>query len=625
MRPVVASGSVDMASSPEAVWPLLTDTDRTSRLLGNEPVSFTPIEAGAEGRTTARFLADTRAGGFRIQYEEAPYEWSHGRTFSVTRKMRSGPLTSYSLTWALTRGALEGGTRATVHLELVPRSWIIWPIAWLNARRFVAHLVTVATGLDAHVRDHAPSPYLKPVGEVNPEALARAVDQLKRAELDDAMVERLGAFVRDAPDADVVRIRPFELADRWGTDRRATLRACLRAVPAGLLELRWGLICPSCMTASKQVQALDQVPSEGHCQLCDISFELELDRAVEATFLPHHGVRPVPEQLFCIGGPARTPHVHSQANFALEMTKTMVAPSGTGRYRVFARGGAAATLEVQDDGAANAEVSIDPGAVHPARICVAPGASIAIHNASGAPRHVKIEKLGFASQAATAHFVSTIGEFRTLFSSDLLKRSTPLKVARVAVLFSDLTGSTALYSKVGDAAAFRLVDDHFDLIRKIVDEREGAVVKTMGDAVLATFADASHCARAATAMLSEFEHFRAAHKHGDLVGIKLGIHAGACYVVTANGALDYFGQTVNVASRVQHLAGAGELVCMRELFDLLPEGDRAKLVVREHLDAIVKGVDEPLALVRVALAARLVPAAPPSTRDAVEPRSIRPA
>src|SRR5205807_8187211 len=104
---------------------------------------------------------------------------------------------------------------------------------------------------------------------------------------------------------------------------------------------------------------------------------------------------------------------------------------------------------------------------------------------------------------------------------------------------------------------------------------------------------------------------------------KLGMHAGACYVVTANGALDYFGQTVNVASRVQHLAGSGEIVLVRELYDLLPEEERARLVLRETFEAVVKGVDEPLALVRVALRDKIVVEAPPSHRDAAEPRSIR--
>ena len=223
-------------------------------------------------------------------------------------------------------------------------------------------------------------------------------------------------------------------------------------------------------------------------------------------------------------------------------------------------------------------------------------------NRTATPLHVKVERIAFTNLAATAHAVSNLAEFRTLFSSDLLKRGTPLKVARVAVLFSDLTGSTALYSKVGDAAAFRFVDDHFDVLRAAVEAHGGVVVKTMGDAVLATFTDTSACASAAIDALQRFEAFRAAHPHGSHVGLKLGMFTGPCYVVTANGALDYFGQTVNVASRVQHLAGSGEIVMLRASLDALDAATREKLMEREDVTARVKGVDEPLELVRLALA-----------------------
>jgi adenylate cyclase len=172
----------------------------------------------------------------------------------------------------------------------------------------------------------------------------------------------------------------------------------------------------------------------------------------------------------------------------------------------------------------------------------------------------------------------------------------PLKVAHAAVLFSDLTGSTALYARVGDAAAFRLVDDHFDLLREVVRAHEGVVVKTMGDAVMAAFVDAGQCARAAADALARFEEFRAKHKHGGLVGIKLGLYAGACYVVTANGALDYFGQTVNVASRVQHLARSAQIVMPADVFASLGS---MPLAERERFEASVKGVEGPLALVRL--------------------------
>jgi class 3 adenylate cyclase len=195
-----------------------------------------------------------------------------------------------------------------------------------------------------------------------------------------------------------------------------------------------------------------------------------------------------------------------------------------------------------------------------------------------------------------------MSEFRRLFSKDLLKPSTPLKVGHCAILFSDLTGSTALYTKAGDAAAFRLVDDHFDVLRKAIDAAGGTVVKTMGDAIMAAFLEPTACTRAAIDCLRAFERFRKTHPNGADTGLKLGLFAGPCYVVTANDTIDYFGQTVNCASRVQHLADSGEIALEEETYDLLPEKERAELRVVERLETHVKGVEKPLRLVRTRLA-----------------------
>jgi adenylate cyclase len=569
-------------------------------------VRYRPIED--DGASGARFLAETRAGGFKLVYEEFPFEWSHQRTFGVHRRMLGGPIESYAwrCTLSATRaadadGALEGGTRATVRMEITPRHALFAPIAWMNARLFTAKFAALGALIDAHVLEGAPSPYVKPASAADEARIAAAVQRMKDDAVTSELADRLGALVRDGADADVVRIRPFACADEWGLERRAVLRAFLKAVPAGLVELRWGIVCPSCMTSSQQVRALDEIAAEGHCQLCEITFDLDLDRAVEATFLPHPATRRVPETMFCIGGPGRTPHVLVQARVEAGTSRTLEVPLQAGRYRVFVRGGASGTLEVDEAGSPVVEASIDSVAVHPARLHAAPGAELRVRSTCAETRHVKIEHLEFASAAATAHIVSTLGEFRTIFSSELLKRGTPLKVARAAVLFSDLTGSTALYTEVGDAAAFRLVDDHFDVLRAVIEAHEGVLVKTMGDAVFAAFTDAGHCARAAIDALERFEAFRVKAKYGSLVGLKLGLFAGACYVVTANGSLDYFGQTVNVASRVQHLAGSGEIVMPRSAFDALGLEDRERVVEKEQLEALVKGVDSPLPLVRVAL------------------------
>ncbi len=606
MRAVVVTRSIDLAAPPERVWPLVADTDRWNRINGSAEVHYSPIEP--DSPSSARFVAKTRAGGFELTYEEMPFEWSHQKTFGVHRRMRGGPIESY--TWRVqlertradaTSGALEGGTRLTLRFEITPRSWALRPIAWLNARSFASKFEHLGRQIDAHILQNEASPYVEPVSPSDPALVEAAVARLRSDDVPAELAEHLRAIIEKGPDADVVRMRPFELADQWGVERRAALRAFLRAVPAGLVELRWGIVCPSCITSSQQVRALDEVALEGHCQLCDISFDLDLDRAVEATFLPHPSVRRVPEAMFCIGGPARTPHVLVQSIVDAGGQRDLDVPAESGRFRVFARGGATATLEVDPSGEKTATVTLRNGKLEPAHLEVAPGAVLRFVNTETQPHHVKIERLAFASAAATAHAVSTLPEFRTLFSSDLLKRGTPLKVARAAVLFSDLTGSTALYSSVGDAAAFRLVDDHFDVLREVVAEHDGAVVKTMGDAVMAAFVDARSCARAAIAALERFEAFRAKHPHGALVGLKVGLYAGACYVVTANGALDYFGQTVNVASRVQHLAQSGEIVVPVEVYEALDASDRARLVEGERFEARVKGVEHALQLVRVKL------------------------
>jgi class 3 adenylate cyclase len=336
--------------------------------------------------------------------------------------------------------------------------------------------------------------------------------------------------------------------------------------------------------------------------MCDIAFELDLDRAVEAIFTPQPAVRAVPPQMFCIAGPARTPHVLGQANVAAGDQRTLEAPPDPGRYRVFARGGARAMLDVVAGGPASAAIAFDDTALSPAEVTVRPSGDVAFANRGGETRHVKIERIDYAHAAATAHDLATIPEFRRMFSGQLLKRGTPLKVTRAAILFTDLTGSTALYTQLGDAAAFRLVDDHFDLLREAVGATGGVVVKTIGDAVMAAYADDVACVRGAIACLRELERFRARTPDAARMQLKLGVYAGPSYVVTANGALDYFGSTVNVASRLQHLADAGEIVIEHDVVERLPAAERAAHAVTAPFEVQVKGIDRPLRVVRLKLA-----------------------
>ena len=186
--------------------------------------------------------------------------------------------------------------------------------------------------------------------------------------------------------------------------------------------------------------------------------------------------------------------------------------------------------------------------------------------------------------------------FRDLFRTETLAPDASLELQSLAILFTDLRASTSLYERVGDMSALELVREHFKLLRAVVDEEEGAVVKTIGDAVMATFVEPHRAARAGVRM------HRALEKLGgpEEVALKVGVHVGACVAIDSNERLDYFGQTVNVAARVQGLADGRELVVTEAVYGspgvrdvLAAEG----LVMRPET-ATLKGIATPVVVYR---------------------------
>ena len=596
MSAVVVEDSIDCASHAGALWGVVADTERLNRAAG---LGALELRAYA-GESAARYLVSTVSGGFPLEYEELPFEWVENRRFVVKRLVRRGMVQRLVNEFEFSPLA-GGGTRVTVRITVDPKLPLIAPVIRVQVRRVVERMRREIVRRDAQmVQGQAPRSQGRI--SVDPAPLERAAAALRGrvGEPDRLLVEQLVEYVASFSDAEVSRIRPFELADAWQADRRQVLAVFLEGVRAGLLELRWELVCPSCRTAADSTPSLKDLPAGGHCQLCDISFDLELDRAVEATFAPARGLRSVDVGPYCIGGPAKTPHVYAQALIDADAEVALAVPPFAASYRLFARGGAAATLMVAPDAPAEVTIELDRDRFSLPALDVAPGGVVRVHQRAGSQRHVKIERLEYRSSAATAHYISTLPRFRREFTSDVLRPGMSLRVARVSLLFSDLTNSTALYTEVGDAGAFSVVQEHFALLEGIVEQHSGVIVKTIGDAVMAAFIRESDAVQAAVAMHRAFPAFRSSHENARHNYLKVGVFAGPCYVVTANGILDYFGQSVNVAARLQSAAGAGEVVLHEQL---AREAERAgwlgALSVSESFEAKLKGLSGPVRAARI--------------------------
>jgi len=182
--------------------------------------------------------------------------------------------------------------------------------------------------------------------------------------------------------------------------------------------------------------------------------------------------------------------------------------------------------------------------------------------------------------------------FRNLFRSEVIKATEGIAIRDVTLLFTDLKGSTALYQRIGDLNAYMQVQRHFERLLDVTVRHQGAVTKTIGDAVMAAFSTALDAARASLEMREAVEELNRGRPQREFI-LKIGMHKGAAIAVTLNDRLDYFGQTVNIAARVQNLAGGDEIRVTEDVHDAPGVADIFAPFVSRRTETELKGVDQP--------------------------------
>ena len=228
--------------------------------------------------------------------------------------------------------------------------------------------------------------------------------------------------------------------------------------------------------------------------------------------------------------------------------------------------------------------------------------ALAIRNESDRPLVFVVENRNWARDALTGERVIAMPAFRRLCPEQLLRPGDNAEIGSIAVMFTDLKGSTELYDTLGDAPAYNLVRDHFSFLSDRVQRNHGFVVKTVGDAVMAAFSRPDHAVRAALAIQDDVASFNSARGGGASatpIVLKLGLHAGPCIAVTTGDALDYFGATVNIAARLEHQCRGGEVVVSeavaRDAETASALADRMQI----EETAMLRGVSAPVRYVRV--------------------------
>ena len=593
-RPTTVQGfTFDFRGDPSAVWTAMADTARSNSAIGLPRQRIVEVPDGEGGQI---FKANTKFGPFRMEWEDLPCNWVRGRWFEHRRRFIRGPLAAFDVRLDLTPAA--DGCRGDYRLSTTPNGLmghIVLAAGFLRAgiRTMRGHAVQA----DRFARGETQVPFQsRTAAVIGPQRvrLERLGAQLDQGPYGHGLGGRLVLEIAEAVDIDAERIRPLALARRWAVPDRQVVEACLQAVRLGMLELRWDLLCPRCRGAKVNATSLDKLPTGAHCPTCNIDYDRDFSRNVELTFHAAQAIRPLEEGEFCLLGPMSTPHIWVHVTLEPGERREIELELAAGPYRLRTLE-AGPQVDIEHEGGRFPSVVVGAGEVTAGE--PAPPGMIALRNDGPQRRTLVVEDRRWAADALTADRATTYQAFRDLCSAEVLRPGDEVSIGRVALLFSDLKGSTALYEAVGDAAAYRLVRAHFAYLAAIVREHDGAVVKTIGDAVMAAFHDPVQALRAALAMQTRVREFNA--RNATPVLLKLGLHEGPCIAVTLNDRLDYFGQTVNLAARLQGESRGGDIVLSLPLARQPGAAAVVQDQPRREEEAMLRGVAAPVRFLRL--------------------------
>src|SRR5947208_7739510 len=411
---------------------------------------------------------------------------------------------------------------------------------------------------------------------------------------DPAVADAIRELIENGEDHELNRINVLDFSARTGLDEERVISAFLHASRLGLFDLTWNVLCPGCggvLDAHSTLKSLRH--DDYHCGLCACGYEASVDEQVEVAFTVSPQVRRIAahdpntlpiwdyfKQMFWSSGvdfneesfaalsnevvlDALELPAGEKAVLSLQLPKEFVIVFEPVTH-------SAQFIDVQGEPTKERQqlslmynriqapvgtMTLRPG---PLRLSLDNQAGVrvlpSVFIAAEALHHL----IGKRKPFLTAKRMLSNQTFRDVFKADNLNIDQRLKITSLTFLFTDLKGSTALYERVGDLAAFDLVRAHFHALLDIIASEKGAVVKTIGDAVMGTFVRPEHAIAAGLRMRAAMDELNKKRGTADLV-VKIGIHEGPCLAVMLNERQDYFGQTVNIAARVQSLSTAQEI------------------------------------------------------------------
>ncbi|MEL7832511.1 adenylate/guanylate cyclase domain-containing protein [Fodinibius sp. Rm-B-1B1-1] len=553
-----------LKSRPKEIWPFVTDTNRLFKDLKQPSVQQAHITQSVK----PGFVQLSYNGLNRYEvWEEEPYEWEYPYRFGVVRHYQSGPYKDLKIQVDIKEHSM--GCELVVDVWATPRSKVLSFFTTLKLRTLVKgrlkKVLNLYDQLAISQRRHYQVAKPKKLVRGGKKRLSQIKEKLHNSQVDAAVLGKLVEFICRADDLDLQRISPFELADQWGISEKKVFEVFIHAAKADLLNFNWNLYCPHCRSVQESVKTLNQIYEPIYCNHCEQEFKVNFNKTIQLSFTPHPLVRKINPEQYCARGPQEKSHIKVQQYLRPGQKRYIMTDMPAGTYILRTnRSDGTATVHVSDKGSETVHINIGSQGLRGEEVGMSCNPNLSIENTSDKNQLITLEHKEWNGQGVSAARATSSQLFRNVFADEVLRKGEKISVDNLTLMFTDLYDSTAMYNEEGDDKAVSHVIDHFDILHEVVAKEDGAIVKTIGDSVMAVFCDPTQALRSylrAQLMIAEDDRFN------DDFQLKAGIHHGSCVAVNLNSRIDYFGSTVNIASRFVDFASEDELIVSGDIFE----------------------------------------------------------
>ena len=368
-----------------------------------------------------------------------------------------------------------------------------------------------------------------------------------------------------------LRINPYYVAGDTVKNIKRITSEFLHGVKAGAFDLHWDIHCPHCNMITDEFKDLADTSEMSFCPMCERDFKIDLLDRVEVTFSLNKEIEDPKLRPVCAPPPVLQNKL--QLVTPLYCTESETVTLEQGRYRyccplTLAKGvlkvEGPETEEIQEiklKQLAGSDFDFTELTVRPGKVKVE--LTNTDHNLSGLilhteelPQELKLEQLPLRlSGIQLLHYP----DYKRLFGEQVISERERVKIRAITIMFTDITGSTRMYETLGDTKAYNIVRDHFEIFFESIEKYGGKIIKTIGDAVMASFISNEQAIMAAVAAVTSFREYNLTRPQSEWIQVRIGLHRGTALLVNLNNSIDYFGSTVNKAARIQNLSKSDEV------------------------------------------------------------------